>query len=84
MDLEALSNRVETREQLAQFVSTLREDLLARPSLWPNDDLESFLEAMSGWIGDMDGYFRNEGEPLEEVPTWKTLARILVAARVYE
>jgi hypothetical protein len=32
----------------------------------------------------MEGYFKNRGEAVPEQPTWKTLAQILCAAKVYE
>ncbi len=62
----------------------LAEALRQRPEAWENADLGPFLEAMSAWIEDMDGYYRNRGEAVPNRPDWSTLAEILAAARVYE
>ncbi len=75
---------VRSREDLAQFVRTLADDLRQRPEAWENVALGPFLEAMSAWIEDMDGYYRNKGEAVPSQPEWSTLAEILAAARVYE
>jgi hypothetical protein len=78
------TGRVHSREDLAQFVRALAKELRERPEAWQNPDLDSFLEAMSAWIEDMDGYYRNRGESVPSRPEWRTLAEILAAARVYE
>lgn len=75
---------VRSREDLAQFVRGLAEDLRQRPEAWENADLGPFLEAMSAWIEDMDGYYRNRGEAVPVQPQWSTLAEVLAAVRVYE
>jgi hypothetical protein len=75
---------VRSRDELARFVRGLADDLKQRPETWANDDLGRFLEAMSAWIDDMDGYYRNRGEAVPAQPEWRTLAEILAAAKVYE
>ena len=51
---------------------------------WENQDIKSFLEAMAGWVEDMDGYYLNKGEKPPVTPTWKTFAEMLRAATIYE
>lgn len=75
---------VRSREDLAQFLRNLAQDLRLRPETWENADLGSFLEAMSAWVDDLDGYYRNRGEAVPTQPDWKTIAEIVAAARVYE
>ncbi len=55
---------VRSREELAEFVGGLAEDLTAPR---PVDErlsrpLGDFLESMSAWIDDMDGYHKESGE----------------------
>ena len=45
--------------------------------------LEGWL-SLAAWAEDMDGYYLNAGGPVPEQPTWKTLADMLLAARIYE
>jgi hypothetical protein len=75
---------VHSRADLARFVRALAQDLKEGPEPWQNAELGPFLEAMSAWIDDMDGYYQNKGESVPIRPEWRTLAEILAAARVYE
>ncbi len=78
------AREVQSRQDLARFVRRLAQDFKERPEAWENADLGSFLEAMSAWIEDMDGYYQNRGEAVPTRPEWRTLAEIVAAARVYE
>jgi hypothetical protein len=73
-----------SREDLADLVRGLADEFRRKPDDWQNRDLHSYLEAMAAWVEDMDGYYRNRGEVAPDQPTWKTLAQILQAAKVYE
>ncbi|BCW35138.1 hypothetical protein StoSoilA2_11940 [Arthrobacter sp. StoSoilA2] len=73
-----------SRQDLADFIDQFRLSLRQDPGSWENGDLESFLEALSAWTRDMDGYFANLGEPVPDVPSWRLIAQMLLAARVYE
>ncbi len=75
---------VRSRQDLAAFIRSMRTELLERSVTWENDDLPSFLEALSAWTDDMDGYYANRGKPVPEQPSWNTFAEMLTAARVYE
>jgi hypothetical protein len=76
--------RVETREDLSCFVTELAQDLKENKADWENQDLPSFLEAVSAWIEDMDGFYKNKGEEIPESVSWKAFANILYAAKRYE
>lgn len=84
MNLEDLAVTVRTRDDLARFVLRLKDDLLANPQKWENRDLSPFLEAMAGWIADMEGYYKNTGQDLDSLPPWRIVADMLMGARVYE
>ncbi len=84
MRLAERARAVQTREDLAAFVAELKADLDANPSEWKNVDLASFLEAMAGWIQDMEGYYQNTGQKLSELSPWKIVSDVLMAARMYE
>jgi hypothetical protein len=76
--------RVSTREDIAEFLRELHRELEANPDEWENSTLEAFLEALSSVIDDMDGWFANRGEPVPDQPTWRLVAPLPHAARVYE
>jgi hypothetical protein len=84
MPLAENARAVQTREDFAAFVAELKADLDANRAGWTNDDLASYLDAMAAWVRDMEGYYENAGERLSELPPWRVLADVLMAARVYE
>ena len=76
---------IETKDDLAAFVGELRQDLLGHPDEWQNLTLDHYLESLSAWLADMaDSYFRTNGEPIPEGPSWRALAEMLLAAKYYE
>ncbi len=92
MELNELVARVESKETFLRFLEALRADWeesrnseLSNPSSpygpdalgWENPELGAFLEAMKAWTEDM-------GNRLPSEPTWKTLAQMLIAAKIYE
>lgn len=84
MKLEASVDSIETRQEFVSFLGRLLESLTERPGDWENSDLAAFLSAMEAWVEDMEGYYENRAEPVPGQPSWKTLAQILLAARIYE
>lgn len=82
--LEQRVHDIQSRDDFVHFVRSLVADLKDRPGQWPNQDLPSFLDGLAAWVEDMDGYFKNMGEPVPLHPSWKTLGQMLLAARVYE
>jgi hypothetical protein len=75
---------VQTRDDLASFVSALRDDLLQHADEWENPTLDRFLDAFSAWCGDMPGFFDRIGEAVPTQPDWSLIARMFLAAAMYE
>ena len=84
MTLTELNNSIRSREDFITFVHALCKDRNDNPQFWENNDLGSYLEALCGWVEDMDGYYTNQGKPAPQQPDWKVLGDILLAARTYE
>jgi len=81
--LNQLEN-VKTRTEFSEFVLALLKDFRDNQASWENQDLPSFLEAMSAWIEDMDGFYANQGKEIQTDIPWQIFADILFASRVYE
>lgn len=75
---------IRSKEDLADFVESLRDDLLRDPDSWENPTLERYLDAMAAWIRSMDSYYTNVGQQPPEIPDWSIFADILSAAKIYE
>jgi hypothetical protein len=84
MTLDERHASVRSRDDFVEFVKALREDLVDNPECWENANLERFLEALGAWVKDMDGYYRNQGEPVPQLLDWKVVADMLMAAGIYE
>jgi hypothetical protein len=83
-ELEARAEKLHTRAELAAFLENLADSVVEEPEVWENDTLERFLRAWSAWIADMDGYFVQRGLSVPGEPSWRLIAQMLLAARVYE
>jgi hypothetical protein len=82
--LHEMAERIQDRADLVQFLRALSRSRTQRPERWENQDLPAFLDALAAWTEDLDGYFESRGEAIPQNPSWKLLATMLLAARVYE
>ncbi|MFE4829928.1 hypothetical protein [Streptomyces sp. NPDC056672] len=75
---------VTTRADLVSYIRQLSQEAGVTSSSWENQSLDRYLEALSSWTNDMDGYFINRGEPVPDTPDWSLIASMLRAACFYE
>lgn len=80
-----MTNNITDRQGFADFIDKLHKDFQTNPSNWSNKDLSSFLEAMSRYAQDIDGYYKNTNQNVNaDTPSWKVFADILTGAKIYE
>lgn len=84
MKLHERVGQVRSKGELSEFVAALADDARSHPEQWENQTLEGYLSALARWIEDSDGYYRNHGRSPPENPSWKDVAEMLMAARMYE
>ena len=84
VELIAKVDSIKTREDLAEFVECLRENLLEHAADWENVTLENFLDALSSVIIDMEYMYINRGLIVPEAPNWMLVGEMLLSATVYE
>jgi len=83
--IHEIRSDVKTREGFAEILKLLTEDFKQNGQEWENKTLGDYLEGMSGWLHDADGYYTNRGIVVDlDEPSWRVLTDILLAARVYE
>lgn len=74
-----------SREDVLRVMGQMREDLAGMGAReWQNPTLEGFLQALQGFLTDLDGYYVNRGQEPPAQPDWGLLATALVAATGYE
>jgi hypothetical protein len=84
MDIYEKFNKIESREDLVDFLEELMVDLEENRSGWENDTLERYLDGMWGWLQDLDGLCKNKNIPVPEQPSWQLIGRMLLAGKYYE
>ncbi|WP_226467286.1 DUF7660 family protein [Luteimonas panaciterrae] len=84
VNFEESIKHIESRDDFVGFVRALKNDLLLDPESWENPTLEEFLEALSSWTEDMDGYYKNNNLPMPTDIPWSRFAEILLASKYYE
>jgi hypothetical protein len=75
---------VGSKAELIEFVRALADDLTKDNPGWENPTLESYLAALASWLEDSDGYYRNQGRQVPSEPSWRDVAEMLMAAKMYE
>lgn len=83
MDITEKLNSIKTKADFVSFVELLSEDLRGNIGEWENKMLPEFLEAISSWTEDMEGYHTNNDLPESGHVNCKAFAGILVAARYW-
>jgi hypothetical protein len=85
MKLHERVNHVRSKADLVEFVRVLAEGLTTtNREDWENPTLETYLAALARWLEDSDGYYRNQGRPVPAEPSWRDVADMLMAAKMYE
>ena len=84
MELSEQVRSIQSKADLIAFVEALCDDLQANPMTWENPTLDRFLSALANWLEDSDGYYINQGVDPPSIPTWRHVADMLMAAKMYE
>ena len=83
---DTISNfKVIDRQSFIKFIDLLREDYLSNPESWENKKLDTFLESLSSYANDIQGYYNNTKQNINaDEPNWLTFADIFKGATLYE
>ncbi|WP_431784792.1 DUF7660 family protein [Streptomyces chumphonensis] len=82
---DATLNEIQSREDLAHFLTALAERVRDGSLVVENATTDSFMDSAGRWTRSMDGFFKNVmKEPVPETPDWAMIAAIFRAALVYE
>ncbi|MFC6096335.1 hypothetical protein ACFPVY_06715 [Flavobacterium qiangtangense] len=77
--------KVSDRQSFIKFLDLLRHDFLDNPESWENKSLPNFLEALSAYTEDIQGYYDNTNQNINaDKPDWSTFADIFKGAKIYE
>ena len=85
-DIEPSETRgIDNRADLVEFLELLSKQIQSGEIRVENQDVGQFVEAMSAWLADADGYYQaTEGQDCPVAPHWKTFADLVMAGTIYE
>ncbi|WP_313385426.1 hypothetical protein [Chishuiella sp.] len=76
---------VTNRQSFIKFIELLRQDFLENPNEWENKTIDDFLDAISSYSEDIQGYYDNMKLNINaDDANWSTFADILKGAKIYE
>ncbi len=76
---------VTDRQTFAKFLILLQKDFLDNPDNWENRTLPDFLEALSSYTEDVQGYYDNTKQNINaDNPDWRTFSHLFLGAKIYE
>jgi hypothetical protein len=83
---EMVSNfKVTDRQTFIKFIDLLQKDFVTNPDSWGNKNLDDFLETLSSYAEDIDGYYKNTNQNVNaDESNWQTFADIFKGATIYE
>ncbi len=83
---ETVSNfKVTNRQSFIEFIDLLRKDIVDNPEGYQNKKLDDFLEALSSYANNIQGYYDNIKQIVNaDEPNWQTFADIFKGATLYE
>lgn len=84
IELEDKIEMIKSRKDLIDFIYALQRDLKNNPEEWENITLLDFLDAMSGFVDAIDGFWKNNDIDPKKENKWKMFADILYAAKLHE
>ncbi|MCV9928308.1 hypothetical protein OIU83_11615 [Flavobacterium sp. LS1R49] len=85
MKEKAFDFNVNDRQSFADFITALHKDLRENPEGWKNKTLPDFLEALSSYTEDIQGYYDNMKIHKDaDKPNWEIFADIFKGAIIYE
>jgi len=77
--------KVTDRQTFIKFLDLLRKDFLDNPENWENKTLPDFLEALSAYTENVQGFYDNMNLNVNaDKPDWSIFADIFKGAKMYE
>jgi DNA-binding protein Fis len=74
-----------TKQEFINFIDNLKLDFIENKEQWENKTIEDYLDAMSNYIDDIDGYYTNTNQDIDlNSVNWKVFADILKGSSIYE
>jgi len=84
MNIKELIKNVKSKEDFISFINQLSNDNQVNNNEWENKDIFSYLEGVSAWVEDMDGYYKNMKLDAPTYIDWEFIATLFYVGKIYE
>ncbi|MDE6433428.1 MAG: hypothetical protein K2L07_04295 [Lachnospiraceae bacterium] len=84
MNVYELIYNIRNKEDFIFFINNLQEDNQVKNDEWENKDISSYLESISSWVEDMEGYYNNMKLDMPTNIDWKFIAMLFYIGKIYE
>lgn len=84
MQFYELMDNIKNKDDFVHFIHMLQEDNQVRNHEWENKDISSYLESISSWVQDMEGYYDNMKLDMPAHIDWKFAAMLFYVGKIYE
>ncbi len=82
---EVFNYNVSSRQSFIEFLSLLHRYFIEHPDKWENNNLASYLESLSDYADEIQGYYNNTNQSVNaDEPSWRVFADIFRGAIIYE
>lgn len=84
MKINEMIENVKSKEDFISFINRLSKDNQINNDEWVNKDILSYLEGVSSWVEDMDGYYKNMKLDVPINIDWRFIATLFYVGKIYE
>ncbi len=84
MKINKMIENVKSKEDFISFINRLSKDNQINNDEWENKDILSYLEGVSSWVEDMDGYYKNMKLDVPINIDWRFIATLFYVGKIYE
>lgn len=84
MDIIEKIDGIKDKEDFISFINFLLTDNRVNNDEWENKDILSYLDAISSWVEDMEGYYQNMKIDIPANIDWKFIASLFYVGKIYE
>ena len=84
MKIHEMIENVNSKKDFIDFINALSDDNKTNIDEWENTDILSYLEGISSWIEDMNGYYKNMNLDVPTDIDWKFIATLFYVGKIYE
>lgn len=75
---------VKSKQDFISFINRLSNDNQINNDEWENKDILSYLEGVSSWVEDMDGYYKYMKLDVPTNIDWRFIATLFYVGKIYE